>query len=186
MLSLLLSCAIAALSMSSTTAYSLCDATNYPYSGAAAGSLEYPLVMALDDKTSPVKATGKIQIVDGCTFAVKDFVYNGGPSVWFGGNGTDTNGIRLSDTVVQPSANPSSATYPFRTAAGSAVSYNDFSQFRLFDEKSLTLVATANIGAAKTTNSTTNPAAKATEKASSGVGMNAGVLGLFAAAIGFF
>ena len=185
MLSLLFSCAIAALSMTkTTTAYSLCDAKNYPYSSAA-GSLEYPLVMALDDKTSPVKATGKVQIVDGCTFAVKDFVYNGGPAVWFGGNGSDTNGIRLSDTVVQPSATPSSATYQFRTAAGSAVSYNDFSQFRLFDEKSLTLVATADIGAAKTTNSSTPPAAKTTGKASSGMGVNAGALGLFVAVIGF-
>jgi hypothetical protein len=52
----------------------------------------------------------------------------------------------LSDTNVNPSANPNGEqTFKFRDAVGAEVSFKDFDQFRLFDEETKLLIATAQV-----------------------------------------
>ena len=124
--------------------YSLCNPSEYPYAGK---NVSAPLVMALDS-TSPYRASGSIRVVDGCTFEVVGFNYaNGGTSGWYGGFAGDANGVTLSDTKFGTTSAATTQQFKFRTSAGSAVSYLDFNQFRLYDETNKILVATADIPA---------------------------------------
>jgi hypothetical protein len=70
-----------------------------------------------------------------------------GTTKWYGGNGNDPNGVTLSDTPVNPSAGGGTQSFSFRTTVGAAVSFKDFTEFRLFDEQSKILIAKAQVPA---------------------------------------
>jgi len=96
-----------------------------------------------------IEISGNIEIVDGCTFKVTGFTLtNAGATRWFGGKGADLLAINLSDTPVSASATPGEQTFVFRNAVGSEASFRDFDEFRLLDESTQTLIATAKVPAA--------------------------------------
>jgi hypothetical protein len=129
--------------------YRLCNKDNYPFSGQ---SVVIPLIpsaaqtIVVNGVSVPVSVQGQIRIIDGCSFEVINFTLLGSYSgVWFGGNGTESDGYRLSTAPVISSQGSLNTTYQFITDAGSWVSYYDFTQFRLFEVNSLTLLATADL-----------------------------------------
>lgn len=135
-------------------AYSLCDPANYPYKGQNV-SIELvqssTKVLILNDLTSSIPfLSGTIQIVDGCTFQVRNLDLNASAVwnfEWYGAfkNGGDA-AISLSATPLQISTrNSSIQTFAFKTIAGAAVSFKDFNQFRLYETKSKSVVATADL-----------------------------------------
>ena len=98
--------------------------------------------------------------------------YNARTARWYGGVGSAGDAITLSDTTINPSAGGGEQTFKFRDAAGSRVSFRDFDQFRLFDEESQVLIATAQVpsdlAARPGTASNTKPPYKTNATASSG------------------
>ena len=58
--------------------------------------------------------------------------------------GSGPAGITVADDVVNPSGGQ---TFTFRNVVGSEVSFRDFNQFRLFDDSTKTLIATAAVPA---------------------------------------
>ena len=98
--------------------------------------------------------------------------YNARTARWYGGVGSAGDAITLSDATINPSAGGGEQTFKFRDAAGSRVSFRDFDQFRLFDEESQVLIATAQVpsdlAVRPDTASNTKPPSKTNATASSG------------------
>jgi hypothetical protein len=113
----------------------------------------------VDNVTVAVQVKGTIRVIDGCSFQVSDLTLLGPKSsVWYGGNGTAVDGIRLSEATIPESQAGYNETFTFIQTAGSWVAYEDFTQFRLFDVATLSLLATADLPSRSTnTSSTTLP-----------------------------
>ena len=133
----------------SPVAATKCDAKNFRYAShmdGGHGDHEFPLKTA--NASSPVKVSGTLQIIDGCTFGVKNLVISGTDAEslsWFAGNGSSHEGYRLASESVKPPTAPITQQWKFVSTPGSEVSYDDFNQFRLCDETSRTLLAVADI-----------------------------------------
>lgn len=63
----------------------------------------------------------------------------------YGGFAGSDDAVRLTQTEVVPSKDPYKKTYNFITAAGRAVSFNDFDQLRLFSVPANAMIATADM-----------------------------------------
>ncbi|KAJ3272193.1 hypothetical protein HDV01_005847 [Terramyces sp. JEL0728] len=131
--------------------YGPCDPAKYPYSGKQISVAIKPTLTQ-----TPIVISGNIAVLDGCTFAVENFIfYNAGESYWIGGIDNQTVGAMLSDQFVYPAANPSTYNFTMTKKAGAATNFYMFNQFRLFEINSQTIIATANlpypVGASSTT-----------------------------------
>ncbi len=73
--------------------------------------------------------------------------------------GDNADGVTLSDDNINPSASNGEQTFKFRSVAGAQVSFRDFSEFRLFDQETKLLVATAKIPSNLTSAVTAKPQA---------------------------
>jgi hypothetical protein len=147
--------------ITSALSYRRCDRERYPFAGQ---NVTVPImttatqVIQVNNVSVPVTVGGSIRVVDGCTFEVLNFTLSGSfTGAWFGGNGTDVNGYRLSSRPVASSQAPSTTRYEFIMNAGSWVSYFDFTQFRLFEVNSNAVIATADLPARPTTGSNNSP-----------------------------
>jgi hypothetical protein len=135
--------------------YSICNPTVYPYSSE---EIKISLVQTvtrtirlgnLTITIAPI--SGSIQIEDGCTFTVNNLTLASYPQLnfqWYGGfkqNAIDA--VSLSETAIVTGngTTDTSQTFTFKRAAGSAVSFLDFDQFRLFETRSKSLLATADL-----------------------------------------
>jgi hypothetical protein len=98
--------------------------------------------------------------------------YNARTARWYGGIGSAGDAITLSDATVNPSAGKGEQTFKFRDVVGAQVSLRDFNQFRLFDEESQVLIATAEVpsdlAVRPGTGSNKNPSSNKNATASSG------------------
>ena len=140
------------VSISSISAYSRCDPNVHPYSQSLAKKQPVTAeIRSAKSFTSSLQVSGTIRVVDGCNFELVNFIFvPGANAYWFGGNGTDSNAYRLSKSIVVPSvANSPAQSFSFIQDAGSAVSYTDFTQFRLFDPATNDLLATADLAVDK-------------------------------------
>jgi hypothetical protein len=151
------SVAIVASALSVVSAYSKCSPDDVK------GPITIPLTKVLS--TSPIEISGSIEIIDGCTFKVTGFTfYNARTARWYGGIGSAGDAITLSDATVNPSAGKGEQTFKFRDVVGAPVSFRDFNQFRLFDEESQVVIATAEVpsdlAVRPGTGSNTNPLSK--------------------------
>ncbi|KAJ3271370.1 hypothetical protein HDV01_006875 [Terramyces sp. JEL0728] len=134
-----------------TASYSLCDKTNYPYAGQSVTLTINPLpgTITFNNQSISPGVSGSITIVDGCSFQLsKDFTMNSLLTcVWVGGkiNGPadGSDGIGLSSTKVTSSSG--GAVFQFITSVGNYASYKDFTQFRLYHEASMNVIAIADI-----------------------------------------
>ncbi|KAJ3317497.1 hypothetical protein HDV06_001526 [Boothiomyces sp. JEL0866] len=132
-------------------AYSLCDKSNYPYAGQTITVQIVPTISAipLNNQSILTGVSGSITIVDGCDFQLNaDFTMNADLScIWVGGkiNGPKdgSDGVTLSKFPVTSSSG--GKVFPFISTAGNFVSFKDFNQFRLFNQASLAVIATADI-----------------------------------------
>ena len=87
-----------------------------------------------------------------------------GTAKWYGGIGASTAGITVSDGAVSASGDQ---TFTFRNVVGSEVSFRDFDQFRLLEESTQTLIATAQVPATLRANLVPGSTAKTTTGAPS-------------------
>ncbi len=87
-----------------------------------------------------------------------------GTAKWYGGIGASTAGITVSDGAVSSSGDQ---TFTFRNVVGSEVSFRDFDQFRLLEESTQTLIATAQVPATLRANLVPGSTAKTTTRAPS-------------------
>ena len=139
--------------------YRKCNANIYPYQGR---SVSVPLVPSatrsinVNNVTVAVQVKGTIRVLDGCTFEVSDLTLLGPKSsVWYGGNGTALDGVRLSEETISESQAGLNQTFTFIQTVGSWVAFEDFTQFRLFDVATLSLLATADLPSRSTNTSST-------------------------------
>ncbi|KAJ3254670.1 hypothetical protein HK103_007009 [Boothiomyces macroporosus] len=131
--------------------YSLCDKTNYPYSGQTVTVTLNPSPGTITFRNQSIDpaVSGSITIVDGCSFQLsKDFTMNSLLTcTWVGGkiNGPKdgSDGLTLSNTQVTSASG--GAVFQFITSVGNYASYKDFNQFRLYHVASQNVIATADI-----------------------------------------
>jgi hypothetical protein len=137
----------------SSLGYSICEPAIYPYSSE---QIAIPLTQTV---TKSIKSgnmtinipslTGIIQVVDGCSFSVSNLTLGEYPDLrfeWYGGfmdNAIDA--ISLSETPVLTGNGTTTQNFTFKRAAGSAVSFLDFNQFRLFETTTKSVLATADL-----------------------------------------
>ncbi len=149
------------------SAYSLCDVSIYPYKQQQVSINVQPSAtrsITVNNKSIPVQVSGKIRVVDGCTFQ-SDLTLTGPatPVYWYGGNLTDKNTAYRLTSLAQPVLS-GNITFKFTDRAGESVSYTDFNEFRLFVVDSNEMIATASLPAPdagfKAANSPSGPSAK--------------------------
>ena len=144
---------VSALGQSVATLYGKCNVGDR----AELHGKSFDIVSALTAST--IKASGKLTIIDGCSFRVDEFTFvNGQQSQWFASNQGNPNAITLSDNMVQVSTNPSQAVFPLRQVAGAEANFRNVGEIRLFTPSTNTVIATVNLGGAPTTGPVTqNP-----------------------------
>jgi hypothetical protein len=97
---------------------------------------------------SPIEVSGNIYIIDGCSFGVRDFVFqNADASFWVGGYKGSGEAMTLSNEQVQASATSSRQTFNLRQEVGAEANFDGFNQFRLFARGTGLLIATADFPA---------------------------------------
>eukprot|EP00842_Homolaphlyctis_polyrhiza_P002454 jgi/Hompol1/3209/HPOL_001590-RA len=133
----------------SSFAYGSCSPTNFKYSSIIATPQaivpvkQIPLVTGAG---APLTVQGSIQILDGCSFAFKDYIFlNAGETYWYGGNIGSSDGVTVSDAQVFPYAFPTTAIFNLTQVPGRQVNYNTFNQLRLYEKTTNTLLATADM-----------------------------------------
>ncbi|KAI8896955.1 hypothetical protein BC833DRAFT_649999 [Globomyces pollinis-pini] len=137
-------CVLSTLVSAQAPKYGLCDPKKNPF--AALGNVTIPIVPALAD--TAIVVSGKITIVDGCTFRLIDFVYyNADVSYWYGGVGTSPDGMKIVDAPVAGSAFATVRDVPLITVAGAQANFAGFTQFRLYETNLKKIVATADLPA---------------------------------------
>ncbi|KAI8915747.1 hypothetical protein EDD86DRAFT_196734 [Gorgonomyces haynaldii] len=125
--------------------YGPCSTDTFPYQGMVKiQNVTAPIVQVA---TRPgLKVSGYIQVVDGCHFFLRDFVFYGADeSYWNGGFKGSTDSMLLSSSVVVASAFPQDFEYSFVQTPGAEASYNGFNQFRLYSKHIQLIVATADL-----------------------------------------
>ncbi|KAJ1337132.1 hypothetical protein BSLG_006605 [Batrachochytrium salamandrivorans] len=152
--------AVTLLASGSASAYSLCNTANYPYAGQSV-SVKILKTTTTVFGSTPITIAGTVSIVDGCNFSLNEFTFSGVPSVSvYGGIGNGAQAVKLVATTINAPSSPLTQTLTFITTSGSYVSYQDFSQFRFYDEVNNLLIGTADIpNAVISTSSTTTTAA---------------------------
>lgn len=133
--------------VSAQVTYTKCDSKVYPFANSAT-KVSAPIVQtaSVTKSNSPITISGSVDVVDGCTFAVTNFRFLGaGETYWYGAKKGATDGILLTEDFVYSGDVASNRTYKFRTTAGAEASYYDFSQFRLFEKYTNTLIAVADL-----------------------------------------
>jgi hypothetical protein len=124
--------------------YGSCDKNNFKYKDLIGKGFALVPVLA----ASPIKVSGEVYFIDGCTFGVRNFVfYNARTSRFYGGNKGTAEGINLSETVVSSSANPSAQIFSLVKSPGAQTNFNSMNEIRLFEVDTNTLLAVATITA---------------------------------------
>ncbi|KAI8895599.1 hypothetical protein BC833DRAFT_600706 [Globomyces pollinis-pini] len=138
-----------AILLPTSIAYSICSPNDKIYS-----NFTIPLLptatksITIADKMVPVTVQGTISLVDGCSFAVKDFAFSGPPTAaWYGIKSTAPaeGGVRISPETLSGDKAPLSQTFKFVTTAGASISFRDFDTFQLYDPITQNLIGTAPI-----------------------------------------
>ncbi|KAI8915741.1 hypothetical protein EDD86DRAFT_243723 [Gorgonomyces haynaldii] len=125
----------------SAVAYSLCDTNNYPFANnkTVVQWVRGPTsTLTVNTTTTAVTVTGSVG------FQLLNTSFTGPTSAFvYGGIKGSNVGIKLSRTSIR--GNLTTVTLGFVTDAGAWVSYSDFNQFRLYDEATQILIATADL-----------------------------------------
>ena len=133
------------------SSYSLCSRTDYQYKNQTTTSTftnSATRQFQLQGQTINVQVSGTVEVVDGCSFKITNLVLSGGnytASIFGGIIGSGQTAVRLTDGTITSSDKPQTQTFEFIQAAGSAVSYADFNQFRLFVIDAQAMIATADL-----------------------------------------
>ena len=95
---------------------------------------------------SDIRATGKLTIVDGCTFKVDDFQFvNGQPSQWYGSNAGTVEAISMSDTMIATTTAPASAEFKLKQPAGAEANFRNVNLLRFFTPSTNLVVAVVDL-----------------------------------------
>ena len=152
---------ISTLLITLAQAYSICSKTEYQYKGQNVSSpVQYSATRQfnLKGQTINVQISGTFEVVDGCAFKVTNLVLGGGNytvGIYGGIIGSTATAVRLTEATLDSGAGPINRQFDFISAAGSAVSYSDFNQFRVFVPEAQALIGTADLPGKVTTGSPT-------------------------------
>ena len=130
-------------------AYNLCDTANYRYAGKKVHATIVPSAaksIVVNGKQTLVSVVGEITIVDGCHFSVSGLKITGPKTFnWYGAySETDQAAVKLTEGPFD-ALTTTNGVFTFIQTAGNWVSYDDFSQFNLFDPVSNTVIGIAKI-----------------------------------------
>ncbi|TPX72796.1 hypothetical protein SpCBS45565_g00130 [Spizellomyces sp. 'palustris'] len=124
---------LAALALTGTTAKP-CVKTDTRFVGQKATLVQ--AAQAIPNITQPLQVSGTAEILDGCTFIIRNFVYapytDG--TVWYGRRGADgATGVLAARGVNNASTGVDSAPFTLVDTVGAAYSFDDFDTLVLFN-----------------------------------------------------
>ncbi|KND01656.1 uncharacterized protein SPPG_03454 [Spizellomyces punctatus DAOM BR117] len=153
---------LAALALTGTTAKP-CVKTDTRFVGQKATLVQ--AAQAIPNITQPLQVSGTAEILDGCTFVIRNFVYEPytDGTVWYGRRGTDgATGVLAARGVNNASTGIDSAPFTFVDTVGAAYSWDDFDTLVLFNPTINFEMGSASFTALRLNATTTTTTAVAT------------------------